>query len=71
MEKGSGMSNMNPKLRTVKVTATVKRSDGGLLTNLVQGGVQGIEHIIGKTLVFELLSNDLDSSKFLILLFFS
>ncbi|XP_027931237.1 linoleate 13S-lipoxygenase 2-1, chloroplastic-like [Vigna unguiculata] len=61
MEKGSGMSNMNPKLRTVKVTATVKRSDGGLLTNLVQGGVQGIEHIIGKTLVFELLSNDLDS----------
>ncbi|XP_017406814.1 linoleate 13S-lipoxygenase 2-1, chloroplastic, partial [Vigna angularis] len=53
--------NINPKWRKVKVTVTVKQSGGGLLTNLVEGGVQGIEHFIGKTLVLELLSNDLDS----------
>ncbi|KAG2394298.1 Linoleate 13S-lipoxygenase [Vigna angularis] len=39
----------------------MQQSGGGLLTNLVEGGVQGIEHFIGKTLVLELLSNDLDS----------
>ncbi|WVY95035.1 hypothetical protein V8G54_034123 [Vigna mungo] len=55
------MSNMNPKWRSVKVTVTVKQSGGGLLTNLVEGGVQGIERFIGKTLVLELISNDLDS----------
>lgn len=54
---------MNPKWRSVKVTVTVKQSGGGLL-NLVEGGVQGIEHFIGKTLVLELISNDLDSSTF-------
>jgi len=67
MEKHSGNSNSNPKWRNVKVTVSVKRSGGGLLSNLVEGGVRGIEELVGKTLVLELVSNDLDSSKFFIL----
>ena len=68
MKKNSGMSIINPKWRNVKVTVTVKRSGDGLLTSLVRGGVEGIEEFVGKTLVLELVSNDLDSSTFFILL---
>ncbi|CAJ1965388.1 unnamed protein product [Sphenostylis stenocarpa] len=65
MKKNSTMSsNSKSKSRNVKVIVTVKGSGGGLLTHLVKDGVHGIEELVGKTLVLELVSNELDSSKF-------
>lgn len=66
MRKKSGTSNNNPnKAQNAKAIVIVKRSGGGgLLTNLVRDGVEGIEELVGKTLILELVSNELDSSKF-------
>lgn len=63
MRKKSGTSNNNPnKAQNAKAIVIVKRSGGGgLLTNLVRDGVEGIEELVGKTLILELVSNELDS----------
>lgn len=48
----------------VKAIVTLKHSDDWLLKNLVDGGIQQIEELVGKTLVLELVSNELDQGKF-------
>lgn len=48
----------------VKAIVTLKHSDDGLLKNLVDGGIQQIEELVGKTLVLELVSNELDQGNF-------
>jgi lipoxygenase len=48
----------------VKAIVTLKHSDDGLLTNLVDDGIQKIEELVGKTLVLELVSNELDQGNF-------
>lgn len=52
------------KLIKVKAIATLKHGDDGLLRNLVDGGIQQVEELVGKTLVLELVSNELDPGKF-------
>lgn len=66
MKSKSGTSKNNPKSQNVKALVTVTRSAGGLLTNLVRDGIQGIGELVGKTLVLELVSNELDPGKFLV-----
>ncbi|RDX97652.1 Linoleate 13S-lipoxygenase 2-1, chloroplastic, partial [Mucuna pruriens] len=46
--------------QSVKALVTLKQGGGGLLRNLVNEGVDGIKELVGKTLVLELVSNDLD-----------
>ncbi|KAL5076291.1 hypothetical protein RYX36_015275 [Vicia faba] len=46
----------------VKAIVTLKHSDDGLLKNLVDGGIQQVEELVGKTLVLELVSNELDQA---------
>ncbi|BAT89080.1 hypothetical protein VIGAN_05276300 [Vigna angularis var. angularis] len=46
--------------QTVKALVTVKQRSGGLLGNLVNGGLDGIKDLVGKTLVLELVSDELD-----------
>jgi len=48
----------------VKAIVTLKHSDDGLIRNLVDGGIQQIEELVGKTLVLELVSNELDQGNF-------
>jgi lipoxygenase len=48
----------------VKAIVTLKHSDDGLLSNLVDDGLQKIEELVGKTLVLELVSNELDQGNF-------
>lgn len=49
---------------TVKAVVTVKLTVGGLLTNAgVSRGLDDIADLVGKTLLLELASTDLDSSK--------
>ncbi|MCI12557.1 linoleate 13S-lipoxygenase 2-1 chloroplastic-like, partial [Trifolium medium] len=61
---GSGNNDTNTKshnnLIKVKAIVTLKHSDDGLLPNLVDDGIQKIEELVGKTLVLELVSNELD-----------
>ncbi|KAK2388618.1 linoleate 13S-lipoxygenase 2-1, chloroplastic [Trifolium repens] len=61
---GNGNNDISPKthnnLIKVKAIVTLKHSDDGLLTNLVDDGIQKIEELVGKTLVLELVSNELD-----------
>ncbi|TKY50041.1 Linoleate 13S-lipoxygenase 2-1 [Spatholobus suberectus] len=59
MTRNSGISSK--KAQNVKAFVTVERSGGGLLTNLVRDGIEGIGELVGKTLVLELLSNEHDS----------
>ena len=56
MASGSG----NTKSHSVKAIVTLKQKGGGLLS----GVVGGIQEVVGKTLVLELVSNELDPSKF-------
>ncbi|XP_014518943.1 linoleate 13S-lipoxygenase 2-1, chloroplastic [Vigna radiata var. radiata] len=46
--------------QTVKALVTVKQRSGGLLGNLVNGGLDGIKDLVGKTLALELVSDELD-----------
>lgn len=50
--------------QTVKALVTVKQRSGGLLGNLVNGGLDGIKDLVGKTLALELVSDELDPSMF-------
>nr|KYP38225.1 hypothetical protein KK1_040535 [Cajanus cajan] len=59
MTRNIGVSN-DTRTHNVKAFVTVKPS-AGLLTNLVRGGVERIEEFIGKTIVLELVSEELDS----------
>ncbi|CAK8566860.1 unnamed protein product [Lathyrus sativus] len=53
-------STESQNLIRVKAIVTLKHSDDWLLKNLVDGGIQQIEELVGKTLVLELVSNELD-----------
>jgi len=64
MASSSRNSNTITASQTVKALVTVKQRSGGLLGNLVNGGLDGIKDLVGKTLVLELVSDDLDPSKF-------
>ncbi|XP_020205956.1 linoleate 13S-lipoxygenase 2-1, chloroplastic [Cajanus cajan] len=55
----SGKTSTTTSL-SVKALVSVKHSGGGLLRNLVDGGVGEIKELVGKTLVLELVSEDLD-----------
>ncbi|XP_045809749.1 linoleate 13S-lipoxygenase 2-1, chloroplastic-like [Trifolium pratense] len=61
---GNGNNDTNTKsqnnLIKVKAIVTLKHSDDGLLPNLVDDGIQKIEELVGKTLVLELVSNEVD-----------
>jgi lipoxygenase len=65
---GNGNNDISTKthnnLIKVKAIVTLKHSDDGLLTNLVDDGIQKIEELVGKTLVLELVSNELDQGNF-------
>jgi lipoxygenase len=65
---GNGNNDISPKthnnLIKVKAIVTLEHSDDGLLTNLVDDGIQKIEELVGKTLVLELVSNELDQGNF-------
>ncbi|QCD79114.1 lipoxygenase [Vigna unguiculata] len=60
MASSSRNSNTITASQTVKALVTVKQRSGGLLGNLVNGGLDGIKDLVGKTLVLELVSDDLD-----------
>ncbi|KHN21708.1 Linoleate 13S-lipoxygenase 2-1, chloroplastic [Glycine soja] len=47
--------------QSVKALVTVKQSGGGIIRNLVNGGLDGIRELVGKTLVLELVSDEIDS----------
>jgi len=64
MASSSKNSNTNTTSQGVKAIVTVKQSRGGILGNLVNGGLDGIKDLVGKTLVLELVSDELDPSKF-------
>ncbi|KAK7401149.1 hypothetical protein VNO78_12468 [Psophocarpus tetragonolobus] len=59
MMRKSGTKNTT-KGQNVKAIVTVKGSGGGLL-NVVRDGVEAIEGLVGRTLVLELVSIELDS----------
>ncbi|KAK7401159.1 hypothetical protein VNO78_12478 [Psophocarpus tetragonolobus] len=46
--------------QSVKALVTVKQSGGGILKNLVNGGIDGIKDFVGKTLALELVSDEID-----------
>ncbi|XP_058755727.1 linoleate 13S-lipoxygenase 2-1, chloroplastic-like isoform X2 [Vicia villosa] len=58
-------NSKSQNLIKVKAIVTLKHSDDGLLRNLVDGGIQQVEELVGKTLVLELVSNELDQAYYL------
>ncbi|XP_027190278.1 linoleate 13S-lipoxygenase 2-1, chloroplastic-like [Cicer arietinum] len=61
MESSSGNNDTKShNLIKVKAVVTLKHSDDGLLKNLIDGGLQQVEKLVGKTLSLELVSNELD-----------
>ncbi|TKY50043.1 hypothetical protein E2542_SST27495 [Spatholobus suberectus] len=46
--------------QTLKALVTVKQSGGSLLRRLVNEGVDGVKGLVGKTLVLELVSDELN-----------
>lgn len=65
MESSSGNNDTKShNLIKVKAVVTLKHSDDGLLKNLIDGGLQQVEKLVGKTLSLELVSNELDQGKF-------
>ncbi|XP_058755726.1 linoleate 13S-lipoxygenase 2-1, chloroplastic-like isoform X1 [Vicia villosa] len=57
-------NSKSQNLIKVKAIVTLKHSDDGLLRNLVDGGIQQVEELVGKTLVLELVSNELDQAAY-------
>ena len=66
MATSSGKTNTKSQNVNVNVKAivTIEQSNGGLLLNLINSAVDGIKELAGKTLVLELVSDELDPSKF-------
>ena len=54
------MKTTDDSIAKVKATATVTQISGGLLSSVVIG----VSELVGKTLIFELVSAELDPSKF-------
>ena len=64
MASTSKNTNTITTSQSVKALVTVKQNRGGILGNLLNGGLDGIKDLIGKTLVLQLVSDELDPSKF-------
>ena len=66
MATSSGKTNTKSQNVNVNVKAivTIEQSNGGLLLNLINSAVDGIKELAGKTLVLELVSDELDPSKY-------
>ncbi|KHN45340.1 Linoleate 13S-lipoxygenase 2-1, chloroplastic [Glycine soja] len=62
MATSSGKTNTKSQNVNVNVKAivTIEQSNGGLLLNLINSAVDGIKELAGKTLVLELVSDELD-----------
>ncbi|KAK7306731.1 hypothetical protein VNO77_44687 [Canavalia gladiata] len=54
------INTMVTKSLSVKALVTLKQSGGGFLTNLVNGALDGVKDLFGKTLSLELVSEELD-----------
>nr|KYP76388.1 hypothetical protein KK1_020629 [Cajanus cajan] len=60
MGTSSGKTNTKSQNVNVKAVVTIGQSDGGFVGNLLKPAVDGIKELVGKTLVLELVSDDLD-----------
>ncbi|KAG4917949.1 hypothetical protein JHK82_055406 [Glycine max] len=60
MATSSGNTNTKSQNVNVKAVVTIEQSDGGLVPNLINSAVDGIKELAGKTLVLELVSDELD-----------
>ncbi|ESW18149.1 hypothetical protein PHAVU_006G016900 [Phaseolus vulgaris] len=60
MASTSKNTNTITTSQSVKALVTVKQNRGGILGNLLNGGLDGIKDLIGKTLVLQLVSDELD-----------
>ncbi|RDX80322.1 Linoleate 13S-lipoxygenase 2-1, chloroplastic, partial [Mucuna pruriens] len=60
MATSGGNTNTKSKNVNVKALVSIQQSDGGLIPNLTNSAIDGIKELVGKTLVLELVSDDLD-----------